>query len=648
MTKPNVRKRYPNGAEKKDYLPKPRGELTSTLADKTISKVAPESPRPASLLENVKVTSVDFLTAKDIALHELLLSIAHEAETAQREAAEELSDTHIIPVNLVLRYLGSSARRETVAEALDRLAATKISFGGKPYRLYERVPLLTSWHESDEKRDYIAFSFPEPIRDALRSKTRYAYLELMPLSAMSSRYSSRLYRKFALVASSHVWSATGDNLIILSATPSEVAEWVGLDCDTAIMSRLRDRVLKFIPTDFAVLRAFSVSFREIYGPGRGRPVEKIEFRIRLNAPSHHLTHVAIGEKELIKRKIGGTDAPEFRVNSKIWVKAQKTFWNVHKRMHRLYFQAWLIALQEALDEDPVSPGYTQRQYRGHRLLKAISTIGADEAAFQFCAEEVSNPDILEDNPVLLSFNPSEAVEARKERIKASKYARTKGHNSRDLPQVEVAKNVDGVSSDHTKGVTSTIRGFSRPAPVAQSSVVEQISFIEDAGDVAVSDLDAELLGELISSTDERTSKTTVVEAVAEEPVETQQSVDDFGFEVPADDLGLDTTAAEMLADLIDEPAPDASANKLEGIREVIWTADRGMQMEEIEKEIWPVFQTDFDGPYTVNLTVRVWIDGCVNEFDCGVFHVDQAAIDTITARIGRINLDDEFEVEYIR
>lgn len=639
-----------NNTKRKNFTPKPRGHISEALSEKTFSKVAPESPRPAALLENVSITSVDNLTANDSAIYELLLSRAYELDSGLQKAKLPPSDTHFIPVDFVLEYVGPSARRDAVKASMRRLANTTMTFGSRDTRLYEDVQLVMAWFESDDRGDNkIYFTFPQPIRDAMRSKAGYAYIELAPLADMKSRYSIRLYKRLALEASKVKWEPGAANEVFLSGTPEEVAAWAGYQPESGVisMSKLRDRVLRFVDSDFANLRAFSVTFREHYGSGRGRPVERIEFRLGLKAPSHHLTRVTYEKGEHRERGIGGVDDPRYRVNSNIWIKVQNTFWNVQKRKHDLYFHAWLVALQEALDEEPVSPGYTQRQYRGHRLLKAISSLGPDEAAFKFCAEEVASPDILEDNPVLLSVDPTEAIEARKQRIEASNYARAKTHASSDKPAAEAVKNVDSVSSDHTKGVTSTIRGFSRPAPVVQSSVVEQVSYIEDAGDIAVSDLDAELLGDLISSDDKPEVKTTVVE-VAEEPVETEKPADDGEYEDPADDLGLDATSAEMLADLIVEPAPEAPTNKLDGIREVIWTADRGMQMKEIEKEIWPVFQENFEGPYTVNLTVRAWIDGCVQEFDCGEFNVDQTAIDTITERIGRVNLDDEFDVEYIR
>ncbi len=627
--------------------PAARGSITKAISTRSLSKVAPESPRPLEMLDAVEITSADVLTADDAALHELLISAAYEDDKGMS------NDFTSLPVATALKFLGQHARRDALKISMRRLMATTVSYGTAKTRRFEDVPLVFSYLETTEEADIIRYSLPEPIRILMREMPAYAYLELAPISQMKSKYSVRLYRVFAAAAAREKWVPGGQNEVVVSATLEDLYKWTGFPLDNGTMNfgKFRQRVLNDLDKELATVRRFGLRIEEIRKEARGRPLERVDFHLNLRAPSHHMTRITFEEDELIKRRIGGADASEYRVNSNVWLKAQKEFWHLQKRMHRIYFQAWQIALQEALDEAPVSPGYTRREYRGQRLLNAIKAMGADEAAFKFCAEEVTNPDILEDAIPLLTVDADEAISARIQRVKASKkasnYARAKTHASSDKPAAEAVKNVDGISRDHTKGVTSTIRGFSRPTPAARTKKIERVSYIEDAGDVEVDDLDAELLGDLISGDDKPEVKTTVVE-VAEEPVDIAQTAEDDAFEILADDLGVDETDAEMLADLIDEPRPEAPANKLDGVREVIWTADRGMQMEEIEKEIWPVFQENFEGPYTVNLTVRAWIDGCVQEFDCGEFNVDQTAINTITERIGRVNLDDEFDVEYIR
>jgi hypothetical protein len=417
------RKRY--FATRKDFVPQPRGDLSTSLEEKRFTEVAPESPRPAPLLNKVKISGEDNLTANDVALHELLLSRAYEVETELRKAGKPLPETHTIPVSWVLRYLGPTARRDALNASLRRLAETEITFGSKS-NLYENVPLLVSWTSTHVESSVIAFLFPLPIRDVMRAKQRYAYLELVPLAQMKSRYSIRLYKRLALEASKHKWSPVSDNLVTLSGTPAEVAAWAGFQPENGIVttSKLRDRVLKFITTDFAALRAFSVSLREVYGTGRGRPVERFEFRLHLKAPSHHLVSAQFQPGEHQKKGVGGMDVPEYQVNSDIWQKAQSQFGKAVPEIftsHYYFFQAWLLALEEAISGDAWSPAYERRNFRGQRLLAAIKNSGPNEAAWQFCCEEAANPDFIADQPFLLD-QADRLKKGRNDRIAAFRKA----------------------------------------------------------------------------------------------------------------------------------------------------------------------------------------------------------------------------------
>lgn len=544
---------------RKAFTPATRGDISTAISEKTISKIAPESPRPAPLLDGVKISSEDKLTATDIALYELLLSRAYERDTAFKAKGLPLEDADNISVgNIVLPYLGASSRRAAVKAALKRLNETTITFGSTETLLYEDVPLLTSWFESNKTDDKIGYSFPPPIRDLMRRMPGYAYIELAPLPDMKSRYSIRLYKKLALEASKQKWLATGDNTITLTGTPADVAAWAGFQTEngTVSMSKLRDRVLKFVDVDFADIRAFSVSFRENYGTGRGRPVESIDFRITLNAPSHHLTHASFEKGEHKQKGLGGVDAPEFRVNSMIWQKAQSTFWGHQRRLHTAYFDAWQLALLEAIDEAPMSPGYGRREYRGRRLLNAIQALGADEAAYKFCAEEVADPDLLVDgDPISVSVDTAEAVEARIARIEKTK------------TPVNAAEAAKKDAKDTPAVVTLPFkRGFDRPsfAKTTPAVPVADTAIEVAATDLDVSDLDAQLLENLISDT----------------PVEPTFSLAD--------------------------------------IREVMFTADRERSLEEIEDELfYLITDWDFEGDEEVSIAVRVFTD-CAQEFEFGV------------------------------
>ena len=629
---------------KKDFKPQPRGDIHSAIENKQLIKVAPESPRPADLLQNVKISSADELTANDTALYELLLSSAYEHDTSNLKSNGKLAETHFISVDLVMPYIGPSSRRDAIKASLRRLANTTISFGSVDTCLYENVQLVTAWLESTKKDDRIKFSFPEPIRNVMSKMPSYAYIELAPLPEMKSRYSIRLYKHLALEASkADKWTPDGDNAVYIYGTPDEVASWAGYQPENGkvAMSKLRERVLKFVETDFANLRTFSVSFKEIYGTGRGRPVEKIEFRLGLKSPSHHMVKMGYEKGEHNFRHVGGVDAPEFRVNSNIWIKAERTFWNERKFQHRVYYHAWLIALQEALDKDPVSPGYTRREYRGQRLLNAIERLGADEAAFKFCAEEVADPDIAADNWALVFEMPDDAREARKSRIEASKHVQTSFHTSKE----PAADESESERNDQKTAVPFTTSGFSRPA-FSKPASDEQVSYIEDAADLDISDTDAEMLADLISDDTVPVSKKPKLEVPVEEVIETE-------FEEPEDDFGVDDTAAAFLSEIIadDEKAP---ISKLDGVKEIIWTADSELNEEEVKDQVFPVlasyYYDEHEHTHRPKLTIRWWNRGTVVETTFGKQPVNVRDIEEITKRLNDERVLDDVlsEVEYIR
>lgn len=594
--------------------PATRGSITKAISTSSLSKIAPESPRPLEMLDAVEITSADILTADDAALHELLISAAYEADKGMT------NDLTSLPVSTALKFLGQHARRDALKVSMRRLMSTTVSYGNAKSRRFEDVPLVFSYLETTEEADIIRYSLPEPIRILMREMPAYAYLELAPLSQMKSKYSVRLYRVFAAAAAREKWVPGGQNKVVVSGTLEDLYQWTGFALDkdgTMNFGKFRQRVLNDLASELSTVRRFGLRIEEIRKEGRGRPLERVDFHLNLRAPSHHMTRATFEPGEHNERGVGGVDQPAYRVNSMIWMKAKKEFWSVQKRAHKLYFDAWLVALQEALDEAPVSPGYTQRLYRGHRLLAAIANLGADEAAFKFCAEEVANPDILEDNPVLLAVDPSEAIGARKDRIEASGYAQAYEPALKAQPQVECGTDVEKEPGCPKTGVAILSDGepipsfrsssFTKPSrpntPIRRPEPAVVISAIEEEGAIDITDLDAELLADLIS--DE------VVES-APQPAQT-------------------------------------SKVSLEGVKEIKWTADRGMHMDEIEQEIWPAFQIEPTGPHAIELTVRVWIDGITREFSFGTYNVSMEDIENITKSIGRVNLDDELsEPEYIR
>ncbi len=608
--------------------PATRGSIAKAISTKSLSKIAPESPRPMEMLDAVEITSPDILTADDAALHELLISAAYEADKGMSDEFTTL------PVSTALKFLGEHARRDALKISMRRLMSTTVSYGNKKTRRFEDVPLIFSYIECTEKKDIIRYSLPEPIRILMREMPAYAYLELAPISQMKSKYSVRLYRVFAAAAAREKWVPGGQNNVIVSASLEDLFSWTGfpLDKDGSMsFGKFRQRVLNDLDKELSAVRRFGLRVEEIRKEGRGRPLERVDFHLNLRAPSHFMTRATFEPGEHNKRGIGGVDAPEFRVNSNIWKKAEKTFWNERKFQHRVFYHAWLIALQEALDKDPISPGYTRREYRGHRLLNAIATLGADEAAFKFCAEEVANPDIAIDNWSIAIEMPDDAREARKSRIEASKHVRTKKFAS---------------NSEHKHPKRSV--GFTKPSfSDVQAGAAEQVSYIEEeAIDIDINDIDVEMLNDLISSDNAPVAKKPKVETKVDEPIEAD-------IEDQEDDFGVDDIAAAFLAEIIadDEEAPKS---KLDGVKEIIWTADRELDEEEVKDQVLPIlasyYYDEYEHTHRPKLTIRWWNNGTVVETTFGKKPVNIRDIEEITKRLDEERVLDEVlsEVEYIR
>jgi len=590
------------------------------------------------MLDAVEITSADILTADDAALHELLISAAYESDKGMS------SEFTSLPVSIALRFLGDHARRDALKISMRRLMSTTVSYGTKKTRRFENVPLLFSWLESTEKEDIIRYSLPEPIRILMREMPAYAYLELAPISQMKSKYSVRLYRILAAAAAREKWTPEGQNKVIVSATLEDLFSWTGfaLDKDGAMsFGKFRQRVLADLDKELATVRRFGLRVEEIRKEGRGRPLERVDFHLNLRAPSHHLTRTTFEPGEHKLHHVGGIDAPQYRVNSNIWMKAERTFWNERKFQHRVYYHAWLIALQEALDKDPVSPGYTRREYRGQRLLNAIERLGADEAAFKFCAEEVADPDIAIDNWSLVFEMPDDAREARKARIEASKHAQMSSHTSKEPASDKISSECNAQKT----AVPFTTSGFSRPA---FSKPAEQVSYIEEeAADLELSVADAEFLEDLISNDTVPVSKKQTIETKVDEPIEAEPEEDDEG------DFGVDDTAAQFLSEIIadDEEAPKS---KLDGVKEIIWSADSELNEEEVKEQVFSIlasyYYDEYEHTHRTKLTIRWWNRGTVVETTFGKKPVNERDIEEITKRLDDERVLDEVlsEVEYIR
>jgi hypothetical protein len=99
--------------------------------------------------------------------------------------------------------------------------------------------------------------------------------------------------------------------------------------------------------------------------------------------------------------VGAPDAPRFRAPQSFWLRASKFAWdNGLASGHHGVFRGWLVAINEALTEIPVTDGYSTREYRGRRLLESIDEEGPEDAAWNWLVEEVKDPDLLKFSTVI--------------------------------------------------------------------------------------------------------------------------------------------------------------------------------------------------------------------------------------------------------
>lgn len=88
---------------RKNFQPSSRGDISAALKNrKSLSIVAPQSPRPPEMLAGISVIQgAGQLTSSDLALHELLISKAYQTDSSMSSTSYE------IPLAECLRFLWS-------------------------------------------------------------------------------------------------------------------------------------------------------------------------------------------------------------------------------------------------------------------------------------------------------------------------------------------------------------------------------------------------------------------------------------------------------------------------------------------------------------------------------------------------------------
>jgi len=384
-----ITKNYSMPTQKRHFQPASRGDLSTALKSrKSLAIVAPQSPRPLEMLAGISVVKgADKLTSSDLALHELLISKAYEGDRSMSSTSYE------IPLAACLRFLWSDARETDVIASLRRMEQVRLSFDGNEGRSFEGVQMLTSWTASRGTERAIGYQFPDPFHSLMRTMPSYGYIELAAIGqgSMRSKYSQMLYKRLAHEVSLRKWGEGRDNTFTLEFTPAELADLVGFTAPTkSLFSKLQERVISRLPMDFLGVRKFDLRIaydgRPAPARGQGKSTSFIQLHVKIHPDTHHTVRSDTRPLQALGHQIGKPDCPRFRISSVFWLKVANTF----KTLGLTHFTAhwtWLVALDEALEETPLTAGCEQRRYRGKELLAAIDANGAEAAAWCFFAEE---------------------------------------------------------------------------------------------------------------------------------------------------------------------------------------------------------------------------------------------------------------------
>lgn len=397
-------------SKKRHFQPANRGDLSTALKNrKSLTIVAPQSPRPVEMLAGISVViGADKLTSSDLALHELLISQAYERDRSMSSTSYE------IPLALCLRFLWSDARETDVTASLRRMEQVRLSFDGSQGRSFEGVQMLTSWTASNGTEKVIGYQFPDPIRTLMRAMPSYGYIELAAIGqgSMRSKYSQILYKRLAHEVSLRKWAEGHNNTFTLEFAPAELAELVGFTAPAkSLFSKLQERVLSRLPTDFLRIRKFDLRIaydgRPAPARGQGKTTSCIQLHVKVHPDTHHTVRSDTRPLQARGHEIGKPDCPRFRTSSVFWLKVANTF----KTLGLTHFTAhwtWLVALDEALEETPLTVGCEQRRYRGKELLAAIDANGAEAAAWCFFMEEAElGADLCNSLHVIRKLNQAE-------------------------------------------------------------------------------------------------------------------------------------------------------------------------------------------------------------------------------------------------
>jgi hypothetical protein len=374
------------------------------------------------MLKGVRIDSDHILTAFDHGVYEYLQSWAFEHDKTMEQRS------YSMPLSTLRRFLGPHTKTVDILTSLDKLFGVRLSYTLASGPRFERVQMLTSWTKTENEDVILGWQYPEPIRELMSNLGvgKYAHIELVPLTTdgMSSRWSPPLYKWLAFEASQRKWKPGQANTFELRIEPGRLVAEIDFpedDNGKFNIGKLTKFVTETFVKDTENVRKFSVAVKPEYEAVRGRKISAYTFTVTINPPSMHTVRVRY-DKTQFRR--GVIDDPRYQVRSDIWLKASKAFSaegsSMHGMVHWKITELWLVALQEAIDNQGLTPGFEARPYRGESLLMAIEAEGPDFACWGFLSEEVAEPDLLAHLDMLprhlRSFIASEAESGRRDRV----------------------------------------------------------------------------------------------------------------------------------------------------------------------------------------------------------------------------------------
>lgn len=369
-----------------------RRQLVSrSVIDGELDSVRPTVPFPIWLLD---ATVHGELTAKDTAALDLLLSVAREepSHVERRLPLAALADALQL------------SRRDLLDGVIDRLAATRVSFDVRHHGLHASTDHLHFVNITRITKDNgergISFSFPPQVLTLLHAGLPYVHLELLALILFRSRWSARLYKLvLRRVHDADIGSAGGT--VAFSTTPAELAEALGWTSSPFHLNDFRKSVLGPAVKDLRRhLMRLAVLMDVRRGPGRGRPVEALDFTVHVHPAKAAAVRTPRIEDGSMVQLLGGRkgvreEAPALFVPPRIWLKAATLIddttwieWNggraidVSERAEAMA-QAWDVALHRA---------YEGTGDQG--LLAGIEARGPQAVAWEFAQDQAIDPDIV--------------------------------------------------------------------------------------------------------------------------------------------------------------------------------------------------------------------------------------------------------------